>query len=61
MSELEITAFGEVGEAVEGTFNVNLHKIPSATGGGATSLALTYPVEGSFRVERIDYTLPIYE
>ena len=55
---LNITAFGEVGEAVEGDFDIGVGMIP--TGGLVTPLDALIPVEGTFRVQRIEYTLPIY-
>ena len=53
---LEITAYGEVGSAVEGNFNVGLDLVP--TGGEVAPLGTAHTVEGTFRVERIEYTLP---
>ena len=53
---LEITAYGEVGSAVEGNFNVGLDLVP--TGGEVAPLGTAHTVEGTFRVERIEYALP---
>lgn len=52
---LEFITYGEIGSAVEGSFNVGLDLVP--TGGGVVPLGTAHTVEGTFRVERIEYTL----
>jgi hypothetical protein len=53
---LEITTFGDVGSAVEGSFNLGLDLIPLSE--GVVPLGTAYSVEGTFRVERINFTVP---
>ena len=55
---LEITTFGEVGSAVEGRFNVGLDLVFFE--GGAFPLGTAHSVEGTFRVERIEWTFPLF-
>jgi hypothetical protein len=53
---LNITAFGEVGEAVEGDFDIGVAE--NIAEGLVTPLNVFIPVEGTFRVQRIEYTVP---
>lgn len=54
---LEITAFGDVGGTVEGRFNVGLDLVYFE--GGFVPLGTAHSVEGTFRVERIEWIHPI--
>ena len=59
---ITITSFGAAGEAVEGTFTLHVYNA-LANGLSMTPQQLedAYDVEGSFRVQRIEYPLPIEE
>ena len=51
---LQVTAYGEVGGAVEGTFNLTLEGGIEPAALGDSPLTIT----GSFRVKRIEFSLP---
>lgn len=55
---LQITAFGDVGGAVEGRFNVGLDLVYFK--GGVVPLGTAHSVEGTFHVERIEWTFPFF-
>jgi hypothetical protein len=55
---LEITAFGDVGGTVEGRFDMGLDLVYYE--GGVVPLGTAHSVKGTFRVERIKWTFPLF-